>query len=292
MLKRLCSALLTLALSLGLVTAFSGTASATNYQVIDWNISNITAGGNTHHQNYWNLIDAIHRYTYGDVTGVNNVTETTTERGRLVQVRVLDTNNTHLASVYLWANDLYVAGFYAPQTNTHWAFQDRINEFQTALGVTVPQNRRIASGNYSDIPGGNNRGSLAPAPENIYNAMRTLGRATAYNDATGRAVLMATQIFSEAARFGVVFDVVRGNIQNPNRNRTLNYVDPDPARGTVLAANVQNQWGAISQFIRNARANPSGQSVSVMGHTVTTIAAVLYYIGFIEANGGIMHSRP
>ncbi|KOV97326.1 hypothetical protein ADL04_16005 [Streptomyces sp. NRRL B-3648] len=274
---------------MGLVTTLSGTASATNYQVIDWHISNITAGGNTHHQNYWNLIDAIHRYTYGDVTGVNNVTETTTERGRLIQVRVLDTNNAHLASVYLWANDLYVAGFYAPQTNTHWAFQDRINEFQTALGVTVPANRRIASGNYNDIPGGNDRGSLAPSPGNIYNAMRTLGRAAAYDDATGRAVLMATQIFSEAARFGVVFDVVRGNIQDPNRNRPLNYFDPQ--RGNILAANVENQWGAISRFIRDARANPSGQSIYIMGHTVTTIAALLYYVGFVEANGGIMHSR-
>ncbi|MFJ4326908.1 ribosome-inactivating family protein [Streptomyces tricolor] len=289
MLKRICSALLTLAISMGLVTTLSGTASATNYEVIDWHISNITAGGSTHHQNYWNLIDAIHRHTYGEVTGVNNVTETTTEQGRLVQVRVLDTNNAHLASVYLWANDLYVAGFYAPQTNTHWAFQDRINEFQTALGVTVPANRRIASGNYNDIPGGNERGSLAPNPENIYNAMRTLGRANAYNDATGRAVLMATQIFSEAARFGVVFDVVRGNIQNPNRNRPLNYLDEQ--RGYILAANVENQWGAISRFIRDARANPSGRSISIMGHTVTTIAALLYYIGFVEANGGIMHSR-
>ncbi|MGW3045993.1 hypothetical protein ACWC9T_39695 [Kitasatospora sp. NPDC001159] len=54
---------------------------------------------------------------------------------------------------------------------------------------------------------------------------------------------------------------------------------------------MENQRGSISQFIRNARANPSGQSVNVMGHNVTTIAAVLYYIGFIEANGGIKHSR-
>ncbi|MFD8704106.1 hypothetical protein ACFV1W_16035 [Kitasatospora sp. NPDC059648] len=53
---------------------------------------------------------------------------------------------------------------------------------------------------------------------------------------------------------------------------------------------MENQWGAISRFI-NARANPSGQSVNVMGHNVTTIAAVLYCIGFIEANGGILHSR-
>ncbi|MEV6975984.1 ribosome-inactivating family protein [Kitasatospora sp. NPDC093806] len=291
MLKRLCSALLTLAVAMGLVTTLSGTASATNYQVIDWNISNITAGGNTHHQNYWNLIDAIHRHTYGDPTGVNGVTETTTEHGRLVQVRVLDTNNTHLASVYLWANDLYVAGFYSPQNNTHWAFVDRINEFENALGVRVPANRRIASGNYADIPGGNDRGTLAPNPGNIYNAMRTLGRATAYNDATGRAVLMATQIFSEAARFGVVFDVIRGNIQNPNRNRTLNYENPDRAGDFIQAATVENQWGAISRFIRNARANPNGQAVWVMSHQVTTIAAVLYYIGFIEANGGIMHSQ-
>ncbi|MFF9002077.1 ribosome-inactivating family protein [Streptomyces achromogenes] len=288
MLKRICSAVLTLAISLGLVTTLSGTATATNYQVIDWHISNITAGGNTHHQNYWNLIDAIHRYTYGEVTGVNNVTETTTEQGRLIQVRVLDTDNVHLASVYLWANDLYVAGFYAPQSNTHWAFRDRIDQFQTALGITVPDDRRIASGNYNDIPGGNNRGALAPNPENIYNAMRTLGRATAYNDATGRAVLMATQIFSEAARFGVVFDVVRGNIQTPSRNRPLNYFDEQ--RGNILAANVENQWAAITRFIRDARRTPSGPSIYIMGHNITTIAGLLYYIGFVETNGGIMHS--
>ncbi|MFE9905661.1 hypothetical protein [Streptomyces achromogenes] len=88
MLKRICSAVLTLAISLGLVTTLSGTATATNYQVIDWHISNITAGGNTHHQNYWNLIDAIHRYTYGEVTGVNNVTETTRPRHRQRPPRV------------------------------------------------------------------------------------------------------------------------------------------------------------------------------------------------------------
>ncbi|MFE2729080.1 ribosome-inactivating family protein [Kitasatospora sp. NPDC059327] len=287
MLKKLCSALLTLAVSLGLVTTLSGTASATNYQVIDWHISNITAGGNSHQQNYWNLIDAIHRYTYGGPTGLNGVAETTTEQGRLIQVRVLDSDNAHLVSVYLWANDLYVAGFYAPQSNTHWAFQDRINEFQSALGVTVAGNHRIASGNYSHIPGGNERGSLVLNPEHIYNAMRTLGRATAYNDATGRALLTAIQIFSEASRFGVVFDVVRGNIQDPNRNRPLNYFDPQ--RGTILAANVENQWGQISEFIRNARNDPSTATIAVMGHTVATIAAVLYYTGFFEANGAIMH---
>ncbi|MFD4660138.1 ribosome-inactivating family protein [Kitasatospora sp. NPDC058444] len=286
-LKKLCSALLTLAISMGLVTTLSGTASATNYQVIDWHISNITSGGNTNHQNYWNLIDTIHRRTYGDSTGLNGVTETTTERGRLIQVRVLDTNNVHVVSVYLWANDLYVAGFYAPQSNSHWAFQDRIGEFENALGVSVPANRRIASGNYSNIPGGNERGSLVLSPEHIYNAMRTLGRATAYNDATGRALLTAIQIFSEAARFGVVFDVVRGNIQDPGRNRPLNYFDPQ--RGNISAANVENQWGQISEFIRNARNDPSTATISIMGHTVATIAAVLYYIGFIEANGAIMH---
>ncbi|WP_395292310.1 ribosome-inactivating family protein [Kitasatospora hibisci] len=289
MLKRICSALLTLAMTLGLVTALSGTASATNYQVIDWHISNITAGGSIHHQNYWNLIDAIHRYTYGEPTGVNNVTETTTERGRLIQVRVLDTNNVHLVSVYLWANDLYVAGFYAPQGNSHWAFNDRRQEFENALGVRVPENRRIASSNYNDIPGGSQRGSLVLNPESIYTAMRTLGRATAYNDTVGRALLVSTQIFSEAARFGVIFDVVRGNIRNPNQGRQLNYFDDQ--RGYILAANVENQWATITSFVRDLRANPSGRSITIMGHTVSSIAALLYYVGFVELNGRIMHER-
>ncbi|MFB6894727.1 ribosome-inactivating family protein, partial [Kitasatospora sp. NPDC056327] len=64
------------------------------------------------------------------------------------------------------------------------------------------------------------RAAIAPArPFVCGRAVRTLGRTSAYNDATGRALLSAIQIFSEAARFGVVFDVVRGNIQNPGRNR-------------------------------------------------------------------------
>ncbi|MEV6570023.1 hypothetical protein [Streptomyces sp. NPDC051577] len=116
MLKRLCSALLSLAMAMGLVTALSGTASATNYSVIEWNISRITDGGGGHATRYFRLMDEIHRRPYGEPTEGENVTQTTTEAGRLIQVRVLDTNNEHVASVYLWADNLYVAGFHSPQS--------------------------------------------------------------------------------------------------------------------------------------------------------------------------------
>ncbi|MER5782503.1 ribosome-inactivating family protein [Streptomyces mobaraensis] len=285
MLRKFCALLLTLATAMGLVTVLSGTASAANYQVLDWRVSNITAGGNTHHHNYWDLIDRIHRYTYGEPTGVNGTAQTTTERGRLIQVRVLDTGDTHLASVYLWADDLYVAGFYAPQTNSHWVFNDRRQEFANALGLNLGNIHTMpTTGNYSNLPGGNDRSRLELNPERIYNAMRTLGQANQYNDNVGRSLLVAIQTFSEAARFGSVFDVIRGNIENPNRNRPLDY-DAGAPRGVIRNSALENQWADISDFVRDSRRNPSNQSIWVMGHQVTTVAALLYWIGFVEVNG-------
>ncbi|MEU9802329.1 ribosome-inactivating family protein [Streptomyces sp. NPDC051000] len=271
MLKRLCSALLSLAMAMGLVTALSGTASATNYSVIDWNISRITDGGGEHATRYFRLMDEIHRRSYGEPTEEENVTQTTTEAGRLIQVRVLDTNNQHVASVYLWADNLYVAGFYSPQSNTHWAFHDREQQFQQALGVTA--RFMPSTGNYNSLPGGNNRQNLVLTPNSMFNAMWQLHNVTSYNDNVGRSLLVAAQIFSESARFAPILNRVYGNIISHEQN----------ALGDGYAG-LENQWGAISQFAYNLRhGHPA--SINILGRVITSFAALRQLLGFVELNG-------
>ncbi|MFE2529214.1 ribosome-inactivating family protein [Streptomyces sp. NPDC059382] len=271
MLKRLCSAFLSLAMAMGLVTALSGTASATNYSVIDWNVSRITDGGAEHAIRYFRLMDEIHRRSYGEPTEEENVTQTTTEAGRLIQVRVLDTNNEHVASVYIWADNLYVAGFYSPRSNTHWAFHDREQQFQQALGVSarfMPN-----TGNYNSLPGGNDRQNLVFTPNSMYNAMRQLNNVTSYNDNVGRALLVATQIFSESARFAPILNRVYGNIISHQAN----------ALGDGYAG-LENQWGAISQFAYNLR-HGQPASINILGRVITSFAALRQLLGFVELNG-------
>ncbi|WP_392892736.1 ribosome-inactivating family protein [Streptomyces sp. LN699] len=272
MLRKLCSILLTLATAMGLVTVLSGPASAQNLQVIDWHVSRITDGGPTHAQNYYNLIADIHRLTYGLPTHYEGLAQTTTERGRLVQVRVLDTDNAHLASVYLWADNLYVAGFYAPGSNVHFVFNDRVQEFQNTLGIT---NARIMprTGNYTGLPGGNNRADLVLNPQRMYHGMQQLHSPTEYNDNVGSGLLTAIQIFSEASRFSPILDRVRNNIAR---------WESTPLGGGY--ADLENNWGAISQFAYNIRNNP-GASINVLGRVVTSLVGLGRTLGFVELNG-------
>ncbi|MCY0961005.1 ribosome-inactivating family protein [Streptomyces sp. H27-H5] len=157
---------------------------------------------------HYNLNADIHRLTYGLPTHYEGLAQTTTERGRLVQVRVLDTDNAHLASVHLWADNLYVAGFYAPGSNVHFVFNDRVQEFQNTLGIT---NARIMprTGNYAGLPGGNNRAELVLNPQRMYHGMQQLHSPTDYSDNVGSGLLTAVQIFSEASRFSPILDRVR-----------------------------------------------------------------------------------
>ncbi|MFJ3914322.1 hypothetical protein [Streptomyces vinaceus] len=55
--KKISSTLLCLAMTLRLLAGFNGTASATNYRVVDWNISRITDGGQKQAARYWQAID-------------------------------------------------------------------------------------------------------------------------------------------------------------------------------------------------------------------------------------------
>ncbi|MFI9307116.1 ribosome-inactivating family protein [Streptomyces triculaminicus] len=273
MLRKICSMLLSLAMTVGLVSALSGTAHAQNYRVIDWHISNITERGSEHERRYFNLIDAIHQNSYGNRIDMQGVRQTTTEH-RLIQVRVLDTGDRHLASIYLWADNLYVAGFYAPGPNVHHVFRDRVEEFQQALGLDHAARQMNSNGNYNALPGGNQRENLVLEPESIYHAMQVLNSADHYTDEVGRAMLVSIQIFSEAARFGLIFDRVRGNI----RNWTHTNLGPGYAA-------LENQWGGISSFANLVGLNGHEGQIQVLGQIVTSLVALRQVLGFVELNG-------
>ncbi|MCY0921569.1 hypothetical protein OS965_25870 [Streptomyces sp. H27-G5] len=212
MLKRLCSAFLSLAM--GLVTALSGTASATNYSVIDWNISRITDDGGERATRYYRLMEEIH--------GVPAVTHGGGER--------------HAG--------LGVSARFMPNT-----------------------------GNYNSLPGGNSRQNLVLTPNGMYNAMRQLNNVTTYNDNVGRALLAATQIFSESARFAPILNRVYGNIISHSEN----------ALGDGYAG-LGNQWGSISRFSYNLR-HGRPASINILGRVITSFAALRQPLGFVELNG-------
>ncbi|MFI7295553.1 ribosome-inactivating family protein [Streptomyces sp. NPDC050121] len=288
--RRLWSAVLTLAMAAGLVTVMSGSASAWEIKrVIDWNISGIHSGGAGNERSYYNVIDSIHRESYGNSTPMDSVRQTQLNREQLIQVRVNGEGNAQLASIYLWADNLYVAGFWSPGRNghpgRHWAFDDRRNDFAQALHVPLASLHTMPSnGSYTQLPGGQpeERAQLAITSARIWDAMYTLNDVPAYSDPVGRSMLIAIQIFSEASRFAAVFDTVRENIRE-GRETPLNHFDAQ--RGNLNLAALENQWGQISQFAHDNRQNPQ-IGIWVMGHLVTSLAGLAYWCGgFVELNG-------
>ncbi|MFJ3791381.1 ribosome-inactivating family protein [Kitasatospora sp. NPDC090091] len=299
MLKRTHSALLSIAAATALLAPLAGTASAAtapgvtpagvgqvrpaaansaaalqNWPIIDWDITDITAGRGEHANRYWNLIDAIHRNTYGDATdtGSGLVQQTTRNTNRLIQVRVRN-EGTDLVSVYLWADSLYVAGFYSPGANQHWAFQDgRQEQFQNDLGVQVRFMPR--DGSYASINGGSTRQNLYLGSTNIFNALRDLHAVREWDETRiDRGMLMAITIFSEAARFGPILNRVYGNING----FTAYQLSPD-------YRDLENQWGALSRAAHNWRQGRTA-SVRVIGNNVTSFDDLRRVVGFVELHG-------
>ncbi|MER7767535.1 ribosome-inactivating family protein [Kitasatospora sp. NPDC096140] len=299
MLKKTSSVLLSISAATALLVSLAGTASAAtapavhpaavsqagpaavnraaalvNWPVIDWDITNITAGGAEHANRYWNLIDAIHRNSYGDATDAPDGTlqQTTRNTNRLIQVRV-NNNGSHLVSVYLWADNLYVAGFYSPSANQHWAFQDgRQQQFQNDLGVTarlMPRN-----GSYLSLNGGTTRENLHLGAQNIFNALRDLNNVGTWDQTRiDRGMLMAITVFSEAARFGPIFNRVHGNISSwADVQLSVDYRD------------MENQWGALSRAAHSWRQGQPA-SVRLIGNNVTNFDQLRRVVGFVELHG-------
>ncbi len=254
--------------------ARSSAATQENWPVIDWDITDITAGRGEHANRYWNLIDAIHRNSYGDATdtGSGLVQQTTRNTNRLIQVRVRN-EGRDLVSVYLWADNLYVAGFYSPGAGVHWAFQDgRQQQFQQDLGVQVrfmPRN-----GSYLSLNGGSTRENLYLGSTNIFNALYDLHNVPTWNETrVDRGMLMAITIFSESARFGPIFNRVYGNINGfTNYQLSHDY------------AEMENQWGALSRAAHSWREGRPA-SVRLIGNNVTSFDRLRQVVGFVELHG-------
>ncbi|MFH7596426.1 ribosome-inactivating family protein [Streptomyces racemochromogenes] len=282
MTRKLCSTLLAFAMTLGLVSGLSGTAHAANYQVIDWNISDITAGGQEHALNYYRMIDRIHQLSYGDVTGEQGVTQTTLEQDRIIQVRIRDTGGNDLVSIYLWADTLYVAGFYAPRSTAdvrHFEFSDNRAGFAGVLGIDSAQFLG-RNGNYDALPGGSSRENLVLTPSSIYNAAYTLGHANGYTDQVGRSLLVMIQVLSEAARFGRILERVYDNIYNHREN----------ALGWEYRW-LENEWGHLADFIRERHRGHQAQ-FNYRGQIITTLEQLRQRLSFIEVQGAIFQKRP
>ncbi|MFG3223727.1 ribosome-inactivating family protein [Kitasatospora sp. NPDC048194] len=277
-LKKLHSALICVALALGLVTGLSGTASATNYRIVDWDISRITDGGQEHAARYYHAVDGLHQNTYGNATHENAVMQTTTDRSRIVQIRIRDTGGNELVSLYFWADNLYLAGFYAPYGGDagsgrhHFSFADG-RDMAASLGVGTRS--PVRTGNYTSLPGGNNRENLRITPATLYNAAYVLGHATGYNDSVGASLLLMIQAFSEAARFGPIFSQVYNNIYNHN----------ETPLGRDLAG-LENQWDEISRFAHDVRRNGSSY-LDLFGHTVRNFNDLRTRLSFVEVMGSV-----
>ncbi|MFC5666549.1 ribosome-inactivating family protein [Kitasatospora misakiensis] len=245
-----------------------------SWPIIDWDITNITSGAGQHANRYWNLIDAIHQNSYGDATGADSglVQQTTRNENRLIQIRVIN-NGTHLVSIYMWADNLYIAGFYSPAANRHWAFQDgRQQQFQNDLGVTARLMPR--TGNYNGITGGSTRENLYLGSTNIFDALYGLHDVREWNERIiDRGMLMAITIFSEAARFGSILNRVYGNINGwTNYQLSVDYRD------------MENQWGRLSQAAHAWRQGRAA-SVRLIGNNVTSFDQLRRVVGFVELHG-------
>ncbi|MFJ8623362.1 ribosome-inactivating family protein [Kitasatospora sp. NPDC093550] len=90
----------------------------------------------------------------------------------------------------------------------------------------------------------------------------------------GRALLVAIQVFSEASRFAPAFDDIRSDI----RDRTHN-----PLGGAN--ADLENQWGRISDFANPVGVRGERRQITVLGHIVWTLTELAAALGFVELNG-------
>ncbi|MFI8360480.1 ribosome-inactivating family protein [Streptomyces sp. NPDC085612] len=286
--RRITGLLLALALSLGMLGAAAPAAHADpdrSLTVVDWDITGLDGGGQGQHDRYWNMIDRIHRISGHDYYQV--LDETTTTYNQLIQVRVNHAGH-HVVSLYFWANTLYLAGFYQPGQpsgtgNRHYVFPDGYPDaFNRVLGVEAHQ--LPWNGSYANLPNGGLRDQRRLTPQNLQNALLTLGNAqqllaTGHGRQTvGSYLVDVIGATAEAARFGHLFDIIRGNI----RNNTSNPI-------TRFGAALQTSWGQLSEWVYQRLDDPSGGGFTIGGpgysRYYATVAALIADLGYIELNG-------
>lgn len=284
-----------LALSIGLVGLSAPAASADPDRILtvhDWVIDDLENGGQDPHQQYWNMVAAMHRVTGHDFFR-DTLDETTTNGNALFQVSV-HRYGTYVGALYFWTNDLYLAGFYqAGAGGGHYAFNEprraRFNELLRIQSTTLPW-----SGSYTGFSGNagdqGSRSNLQINGLRLDNALQQLGRANSHlQSQNGRAVLsqalvMIIQATSEAARFGRIFDNIRTNIRDYHTG------------GAQMGAenvNLQQNWGTISNWLyrvlQNAGTPPLTIGTRDLQRTFATFQQLIAYVFYMELASG---SRP
>ncbi|MEU6486350.1 ribosome-inactivating family protein [Streptomyces sp. NPDC046887] len=252
---------------------------------IHWNITGLEGGGQAAHDEYWRVIDQLHHHTGHDFHQTQ-LDETTGLSNRLVQIS-LHHKGAYVGALYFWADNLYLAGIYQPgQGGGHFAFRDqRPADFNAVLGVhsePLPWN-----GSYIALPGGSTRQNLQINGPRLHGAMMNLAGARrlishgAGQDLLGQSLVMMIQATAEAARFGRVFDNIRGNIRTAGSGG---------AQLGVENVDLQQNWSRISNWVYRVIQNPAAGELSfgsgVFHRSFRTLQQLLAYVFFMELHSG------
>ncbi|MFD9592651.1 ribosome-inactivating family protein [Kitasatospora sp. NPDC059973] len=284
--RRLVGSLVALALAVGLMGMTPPAAHAdTNNRLsnINWEISDLSGGGAQAHQRYWDVIAQLHSLSSHDWFRTDLDETVVADNDQLIQISLFQ-SGAYQGAIYFWPHNLYLAGFYQVG-GTHWVFNDgnaSRERFNRVLGVqasTLPW-----SSNYNGLPGGEARYNQQINGPRLDNALRQVRQISALqNSASGRAVLadsliMMIQATSEAARFGRIFDNIRGNI----RDHGLAQIGRDNV-------NLETNWAGISNWVYRVMNNAGTPPVVAGGQTFYTLQQLMLYVGYLDLYSG---SRP
>ncbi|MBP0448417.1 hypothetical protein J5Y04_02470 [Kitasatospora sp. RG8] len=288
--RQLVGALVALALAVGLMGMTPPSAHAdTNNRLstINWDISDLNGGGASAHQRYWDVISQLHSLSSHDWFRTDLDETVVADNDQLIQIS-LNRGGAYLGAIYFWPHNLYVAGFYQVG-GTHWVFNDgdaQRERFNRVLGVqasTLPW-----TSNYNGLPGGGTRQNQQINGPRLDNALQQVRQIAALqNSGSGRAVLadslvMMIQATSEAARFGRIFDNIRGNIR-----------DHGVAQIGTENVNLERNWDTLSNWVyrvmNNAGTPPVTVGEGVFARTFYTLQQLMQYVSYMDLYSG---SRP
>ncbi|MFG2908324.1 ribosome-inactivating family protein [Kitasatospora sp. NPDC048286] len=289
-LRRLVGVMIALALAVGLTGMTSPAARADtseNLTNINWDISDLNGGGASPHQRYWDVIARLHTLSSHDWFRTDLDETQVRDVDRLIQISI-HRGGIYQGALYFWPHNLYVAGFYQAG-GTHWTFNDgpaAVGRFNRVLGVNaslIPW-----SSNYNNIPGGSDRQSQQITGPRLDNALQQLSHISGLMaSGSGRSlladsVLMMVQATSEAARFGRIFDNIRGNIR-----------DHGVAQVGVENVNLETNWAALSNWVYRVMNNPGTPAITVgagvFARTFYTLPQLMQYVSYMDLFSG---SRP
>ncbi|WP_176308500.1 ribosome-inactivating family protein [Micromonospora sp. NBS 11-29] len=287
--RRLAALLTALAMAVGLVTVapprparadFTG-----NYTAFDWNLDSLnyvgTPGASQQAAtDYWNMLAQLHRVAGHDFLG-DNVDETTQTGAQLIEIR-LRLANFYRGSIYLWSNNLYVAGFYSAGTGRHYQFTTYSDVFQARVRALAPnaQFTTIGSGSYTGLSGGSqeSRAGRAMGRATMVGSLYVLFTPTSYTQTRQQqAWVDIIQFVAEAARYGSILNTIYNNLRD--------------GTGNSMGANnieLENNWGTVSSFIHQ-QANgdyPVGHHIQIWGQVFYFVSTLVARIGYVMINNG------